>query len=147
VLAGLFLLAAIWQRSHTEALREERAQRYGVPDSAHPRESGWSTLVLGRPSGADPLPPLEGGVAGEEPPPGEEPPTPSPTPPPAEAREYDYRYEVQGGDVLGRICARHYGTSKPALVEALARYNDLESPDDIRQGDILLLPERGKLEE
>ena len=54
----------------------------------------------------------------------------------------DIAYEVQPRDTLGVICLEHYGTSKPKLVEAVARYNGLASPDSIRAGRVLLLPDR-----
>jgi len=134
LLGGLFLLAATWQRGQTARLRAERSQRYGVPAAGGSLRDGWSTLVLGGASGAPPLArPEAPGPAAEEPPPEEdEPPIPY---------QPDYRYEVQPGDVLGTICKLHYGTARLRLVRAVARYNELPSPDAIRAGQVLLLPD------
>ena len=144
ILGGLFLMAATWQRNQTKELRAERSQRYGIPEDPSAREPGWDTLVLGRPSGAQPIP--------------------SPAQPEsawenwadldhdtrADERPFvsqEFRYEVQSGDVLSRICAQHYGTSRASLVDAVAHYNGLSSPDAIRAGKILLLPDPGLLED
>lgn len=145
VLGGLFLAAAAWQRSHTRVLREQRRSEYGLPENVEQgRADGeWSLLVLGRPSGA---PPLVDGSGPAAPGPGEGADDGAAA---ADAPEPEYapdaRYEVLSGDHLGGICQRHYGTARPALVEAVARYNALASPDAIRAGSILLLPDRGLL--
>ena len=39
----------------TSELRQDRSQRYNVADDSAPGQEGWSRLILGRPSGADPL--------------------------------------------------------------------------------------------
>ena len=144
VLGGLFLLAAGWQKGQSDAQRARREQRHGLPDPRQPRDGDWSLLVLGASSGAEP-------IEGYDPPAGpgsSAPPGPSgpltPDPPPYAP---DYRYEVQPGDHLGGICDRHYGTSRPALVEAVSRYNELPDPDAIGAGDSLLLPDRALLRE
>ena len=142
VLGGLFLFAASWQRDQTARLRDERSLRYGVPAAGETRQEGWSTLVLGGSSGAPPIP-------APERPPGvdwEEPASEGGEAPRAVPFQPDYRYEVQPGDVLGVICQRHYGTAKPRLVEAVARYNELASADAIRAGVVLLLPDRELLD-
>ena len=56
ILAGIFALAARWQERRSGELRDERSYRYGIPAPDESLGEGWSTLVLGRPSGADPLP-------------------------------------------------------------------------------------------
>ena len=144
ILGGLFLMAATWQRNQTEDLREQRSQRYGIPEDPASQRPGWDTLVLGRPSGAQPIPSPEQLDPAWE----------SWTDPDDDARDdgrtgvsQEYRYEVQSGDVLSRICVQHYGTSRASLVNAVAHYNGLSSPDAIRAGKILLLPDRGLLEE
>ena len=55
VLGTLFVMAASWQSRMTSELRRDRSQRYNVADDSAPGQEGWSRLVLGRPSGADPL--------------------------------------------------------------------------------------------
>jgi len=144
ILGGLFLMAAAWQRNQTEELRAERSQRYGIPQDPSRTEDGWDSLVLGRPSGAEPIPSAEQLEPAWEnwTDPDDDP--GSDAPPPV---SQEYRYEVQSGDVLSRICAKHYGTSRASLVDAVAHYNGLSSPDAIRAGKILLLPDPGLLEE
>jgi len=145
ILGGLFLAAASWQRRHTADLREQRRVQHGLPeDGARARpEAGWSLLVVGRPSGAPSLLAQASGA-----------------PEPAEARPEgnaggatapapsfapDYLYVIREGDSLGVICQKHYGTARKSLVEAVARYNGLASPDSVRAGDTLLLPDSALL--
>lgn len=143
VLAGLFLGAATWQSRMTDRLRAQRALEFGVPADAVGRgevRAGWSELVLGRPSGA---PPLAKPVAAE-PPPGPVPgadEVPGPGPP---AKRYapDFEYVVRPNDVLSVICQKHYGKGRlRELVPAIAKYNDLATPDGIVAGRVLLLPD------
>ena len=141
LLGSLFLLAALWQRGFTERLQDERRLRHGVPMARDLKGEGWARLVLGRPSGEDPLPapqamesapppslPAQGEVA---------------APPPVPDYPPDYQYEVAPGDVLGRICQAHYQSDLPLLriVEAVAAYNHLGTEDGIRSGEVLLLPD------
>lgn len=145
VLGGLFLAAASWQKNQTRSLRAQRRAEYGLPTDASEVHASaeWSVLVLGRPSGAPPLPGA-GRPRGEAAPPRQGP-APDDDAGGSAAYARDTAYEVRSGDYLGGICGRHYGTSKPALVEAVARYNKLASPDSIRAGDRLLLPDRDLL--
>jgi nucleoid-associated protein YgaU len=107
--------------------------RHGSPESAPPEPAadlppGWGSVVLGAPSGA--VPPIA------------EPPAPAPAPVPAPeppaAREFEL--VVSPGQSLSTICKEHYGTASVALVEALARFNQLKSPDAVRAGQKLRLP-------
>jgi hypothetical protein len=132
VLGGIFVLAATWQDRRTAELRENRTHRFGIPVDGVEAEGEWAQLVLGRPSGAEPLAPLEAQDTPLEPHENEwEPP----------AYQPDYRYVVLKNDVLGIICQRHYDSARKELVDAIAAYNDLASPDDIREGDVLMLPD------
>jgi len=144
LLVGAFLAAAGWQGSRTATVRAAREYEHGL--SGGDRDPAWSLLVLGNISGAEPIP-------GAEPPPplppeGEPdwtPPGGGDAPPQSSAHPRyapDYRYVVQPGDVLGKICQAHYGTAKAALVQAVAHYNGLPSPDAIRVDDPVLLPDR-----
>lgn len=155
LLGGLFLIAAGWQRGRTRDLREQREQQHGLPSLPRTASSqlgaDWSLLVLGVVSGAEPIPgsiesnpadPTDQGLNPDPLQPGSEPYTEPPLP-----FGPDYRYEVQAGDFLGKICDRHYGTSRHALVDAVARYNGLPSPDAVRAGDTLVLPDRARLVE
>jgi nucleoid-associated protein YgaU len=51
-----------------------------------------------------------------------------------------FEVTVRPGDTLGELCQGFYGTARPALVAALARFNGLSGPDRIRAGQVLLLP-------
>ena len=57
VLVGLFLLAALGQERWTERLRRTRdlALEHPVSTEEAPLDEGWSLLVVGRPSGTEPL--------------------------------------------------------------------------------------------
>lgn len=62
---------------------------------------------------------------------------PSPdTEPPAQT----WHITVRPGMVLSKICAEVYGRGTPDIVAAVARYNGLDDPDQIRPGDELVLP-------
>jgi hypothetical protein len=144
-------------------------------DSADTDTAGWSRLIFGRPSGSEPLPLPEpppalspGAVQGQpygtgsDPSPmtsrtngrtGQEPGSdPSSmkrvgiesTIAPRYAR--DFEYVVRANDSLGIICQKHYD-ERPLhkLVEAVSLYNDLKSPNAIRSGDTILLPDAAVL--
>ncbi|MEM1451726.1 MAG: LysM peptidoglycan-binding domain-containing protein [Planctomycetota bacterium] len=152
ILGSLFVMAASWQNRTTTQLRDRRAMRYGIPSDSVAGPEGWGRLVLGRPSGAEPLPlpespvdpqPFEdsgGGAWSKESGPsstdiaqslGQQTLVPA-----------DFEYTVQDDDVLGIICQKHYDRRPLAnVVQAIATYNDLDSPDAIRSGDVLLLPD------
>lgn len=134
-------MAALWQDRITERLRGERRLVHGIPQAGDIRGDDWARLILGRPSGEEPLPA----------------PTDLSTPPPVdEDQEFrielpdfapDYHYVVTSKDVLGKICQAHYDSEYPLrkLVAAVAAYNDLRSANDIRAGHVLLLPDLGIL--
>ncbi len=125
LLALLGLVVALQRRAATEAAPQE-------PAPALP--PGWGSVVLGAPSGAEP-------PVAEEPTPTPTPaptPAPAPTPEPPAAREFELT--VSPGQSLSTICKQHYGTASVALVEALARFNQLESANAVRAGQKLRLP-------
>ena len=157
VLLTLFSAAALWQRSWT---RERRSHREPFPTSANgpisgTEAAGWSRVVLGRPSGGEPY----GGatVAASESPAQEHPgdhaqpsihaarggsqetPLPSPPPGPAES-EKEAVVLVRSGQTLSEICRERYGSAPLELVLAVARYNQLAGPDEIREGQEIRLP-------
>jgi LysM domain len=49
-------------------------------------------------------------------------------------------YWVRKGDTLTSICAGHYKRRERLLVEALARFNRLENPNDLELGQRISLP-------
>lgn len=52
------------------------------------------------------------------------------------------RYVVRSGDTLSKIALKGYGTKSPTVVEAIFKANQrvLESPDELKVGDELILP-------
>ena len=70
-----------------------------------------------------------------------DPPTPPPTetPPATVAAAFPSTYVVQAGDSLNSISRRVYGTI--AMVERIMEANDIEDPDRIFLGQVLILPQ------
>ena len=156
----------------TEGLRRRHDQRRGAPPATETvRETalaGWNTLVVGRPSGAQPFFERErAGHAREagEPraraprgqasrPSGAKRSAEAPTlvtraahlPAPLPQFEPDFEIVVRAGDVLSKLCEGHY-RSRPEemklhdVVGAVARYNDLSSADGVRAGQVIRLPD------
>jgi len=147
LLGGLFLSAATWQGRTTERLREQRALEFGVPKDAASRRAGragWSELVLGRPSGQPPLPPLATPDTSQKVEPTGDTGAKGVLPSNGEPRRYtpDFEYVVRPKDVLGVICQKHYGKGRlTKIIPAVAAYNDLPTQDAIVAGKVLLLPD------
>ncbi|MDA1264671.1 MAG: LysM peptidoglycan-binding domain-containing protein [Planctomycetota bacterium] len=151
VLVGLCLAAAGWQGSRTRAQEALRGQQHGLGTPELPA-GPWSLLVLGEISGAEPIPGAQPLPRAPDEPAWEA--TPSDDWPSDPGGDFappafgpDYRYVVRDGDYLGGICDQHYGSAARRLVRAVARYNNLASPDDIRAGKPILLPDRTLLDE
>lgn len=177
VLGCLFVMAASWQNRTTAELQSRRSLRYAAPaDAAENDTAGWSRLIFGRPSGAEPLPIPEAALRPDPPwpgtgqgtdvgsasfdtePQGSNPGRDSDSLPPDGIRPVgieatvapryarDFEYVVRPNDSLGIICQKHY-KERPLLklVEAVALYNDLKSPDAIREGKTILLPDAAVL--
>lgn len=151
ILGGLFIMAASWQNRMTSRLRSDRQTRYNVPSDSVGTDEGWSRLVLGRGSGAEPLSVPESALRSLPPAaavrrdvrqsgPARGPVARTPSPPSVQIPP-DRVYVVRSNDVLSKICQSHYEV-RPLheVVERVARYNDLASPDAIKAGDELRLP-------
>jgi nucleoid-associated protein YgaU len=156
-----FVAAAIWQTSWRAEARAERGLvRSGQQRTPPPKaqDEGWGRVIIGRPSGAEPVQPAEPPASprfpksapeadpGHDPskragdrlaPPGSEQPT--------AAALGDGHVVVQSGDTLSRLCQAHYGTSRPDVVQALAAYNGLKDADSLRAGQTLNLPNLERL--
>jgi nucleoid-associated protein YgaU len=138
-LACAFALAAMWQEQKLAELRHERelASRVAAgivvetPSGALP--AGKGVVIIGRPSGADPIP---------VPPAAEE----SPQPVQDESELADFVMEVRSGQTLSGIAHAFYHTAPSGLVRRLAEYNGLEDPNQLRAGQRLALPPRERLE-
>jgi len=133
VLAGAFAVAAVWQRRHVEELRAARTEAESKPASpaaeALALAPGEALLVVGRPSGAeprqrpaDPVVPQKSGGQGSA------------------LALSDFTQVVQDGQTLSGIAHVHYGQSGPALVRALATYNELSDANQLQVGQALRLP-------
>ena len=152
ILGGLFIMAASWQNRMTSKIMVDRSTRYNVPSDSVGTDEGWSRLVLGRGSGADPLPVPEAvsgsrGLANapanitRRAAPERGGPAAHPPAPPKEQIPPDRVYVVRSDDVLSKICQAHYDV-RPLheVVERVARYNDLVNANAIKAGDELRLP-------
>jgi hypothetical protein len=182
-LIAAFAAAALWQsRWHAEAEAEREALRSGsassielVPEGAEP---GWGRVIVGRPSGADPVQPSARAPSSVEldprtveptaqpsaaptpargaPPPVATPPRDGSTPlvPPAGSASAtrggalpaaEPTIVVGAGQSLSTVCQSQYGTSRPDVVQALARYNGLKDVNVVRAGDTLRVPPLDRL--
>ena len=120
---------------------QPRSAEEPAEDEPLPAEDGWARLVVGRPSGADPvvLPPAERRMI-------ESAPTHTPNPAPVEpesappSRPADYEITLAENETLSEVCVRFYGSGAPKLYDRLARYNGLANANAIRAGQKLFVP-------
>ena len=154
LLLGLCAAAWRWQTSWSDGVRAERETLRNTPAGLREREESWGEVRIGRPSGAEPLV-LEGVDVPEDPEwPGEgelpflRPPTPGPggggeqvTPSPSPV-DAPFEYVVPRGRVLSKICEEYYGTGRPPVPERVAEFNGMSSPDELKEGQTILLPDR-----
>ena len=146
VLGALFWLATAWQERIAEDLRRERDHLRGTAGVA---EAGWSTLVIGRPSGARRRRQDRGWVAA----PADRLSLEQPVAVEAAFEELPYPAEhiVERNEVLGTICQGHYGAERGSfgnlaeLTLAVAHFNGLQTPNAIFEGQVLLLPDLREL--
>ena len=153
-----FGAALVWQSGTMARLLSEHAERRGVmagssgDPATRPVPAGWGTVVLGDPSGADPVEPQAAPGTARALPETVEPGQLLARPVSTEWSELearalaDYEVTVQRGMTLSAVAKAHYGEAPQTLVDALARYNGLASPDEIELGAVLRLPERSKLD-
>jgi hypothetical protein len=149
----VFGLSTLWHRS--EMRRMHAGSSTGEVQAASPREHapGWGEVIVGRPSGAEPVlvepaaPPLSAARRLRPPGRGTEGELPAEPPPEGDDRKdpRDWELEVRDGDVLSRIVRVHYGRVSPELEQRLAEYNGLSSPDKLRVGQTLYLPPEERL--
>lgn len=156
-LLGLLLLllafaaAALWQGGRLERLRARAGPPRGTTSEVP--DDGRVHLVLGRPSGAPPL--LATSGAGDEDQ-GLDPPLVTtgrsgkkisperagrpPDAPAAVTSPQVFELRVRPGQTLSVICEEFYGTSRGGIVDRVAHWNGLTSPDRLRAGSVLELP-------
>jgi len=143
----LFGLAALagWGTARWRA--EARARGETVTKVSEGERPGIPARVLiGAPSGAAPIPREESIPHNAQPMSYEEEPRErelAPAPPTAPAPA-PVRLTVRPGSTLSALCQEFYSdTERPPLtqvVEAVARWNGLASPNDLRAGQVLELP-------
>jgi len=160
ILVGLTLLfltfglAAWWQRRTLNDMRLQREAASGT-SLEEERLPGWGELLIGTPSGADPVERTQSPAESE---PGTEDmeersraagghpgaPQALPTqPPPAFPPPYELR--IRSGQRLWSLLQRHYGHVGPELVQEIADYNGLADADMIEVDQLLLLPSEEEL--
>jgi|1048.fasta_scaffold12670_2 hypothetical protein len=142
ILIGLFIGASWLRHRFTTDARSASERAWGSGElKLAPIEEGWGRALVGVQSGVAPAA-LEEVRAAQQAPNAPTPPAPQPQrqPKPVQAT-----HVVQAGENLGRICAQVYGTSDKRLVEAVAKANGLTSPNAIRAGQTLVLPDRAQL--
>lgn len=140
VLIGLFLGAAWLRHSFTTEARSASERAWGSGElKLAPIEEGWGRALVGVQSGVAPAAQEEVRAAPRVTPPPQQPQQAKPAPAALPT------HVVQAGENLGRICAQIYGTSDKRLVQAVAKANGLSSPDAIRVGQTLVLPDRAQL--
>lgn len=178
LLVGVLLLlfafagAVLWQRSWLAEAQAERehARHDGAldsPESKRANDSGWGRVIVGRPSGADPVAPVAPPVSSSA---SSSAPSPTTTPPSGTKPTVAATSErsnaplatsksarasadagastaiiVQRGDSLSSVCQAHYGTSRKEIIQALAAFNKLKDADHLREGDTLLIPPLDRL--
>jgi nucleoid-associated protein YgaU len=148
ILACAFGVAALWQQSRTQRLREERAlaARVASGEAAMTPSGllgpGEAVVVIGRPSGAPAAPRANAPKGGPPAPRSTVPASPTPAPPPAAppAPLGDFVLEVGAGQSLSKIAHAHYGHAPVELVTKLAQYNGMADPNALRAGMQLKLP-------
>lgn len=152
--AAAFGAAAIWQAQHIRELHARRDLAARVQDgevASGPSgliEAGWANVIVGRPSGVEPLDPFPAAAGQKR---ADEAPTVTPEPieqPPAiePVVPNDFELVVESGQTLSEIARAHYGTAAQELVKALAKYNGLADANAVRVGQKLRLPTRETLQ-
>ena len=144
----LFLAAALVQerwidgaRDRLPGLQFHSAHESQAAEQKLEDESGWTRLVIGRPSGAEPIePPIvireDDGpremLIGNDPEPvfyEDDLPLPS-----------DFEITLDSSSTLSEVCVRFYGSGAPKLYKRLALYNGFADPDAIPAGQKLFVP-------
>lgn len=142
LLLSLFTLALVWQRRVEVVEAREPAAALGSAALARPYSTDWVRLIVGAPSGTEVLAPAPPSSVREVPAPSRPIPDPHATAP--APREFELI--VRKGQSLSEICKAHYKTARPALVAALARYNEIADPASVREGQKVKLPPLETLE-
>lgn len=156
-----FGAAMVWQSGTLSRLRAEHTERRGVlaggpnDPASRPLPAGWGVVVLGDPSGVDPVELAERPGTARALPETVEPNRLLARPAAADVEAWralethglaDYEIEVRDGMTLSKIVRAHYGEVDPELCARLATYNGLDDANALKVGATLRLPHRDKLD-
>ena len=146
----LFVAATLVQESWIDDVRSRlpglqlQAEDEVLANAGEERASeGWAQLVIGSPSGADPVTPPgtfqerneeRRMLVGNEPA-LEAIPEDIPAAPPS-----DFEITLDANSTLSELCVRFYGSGAPELYQRLAEYNGFADANAIRAGHKLLVP-------
>ncbi|MFT7670698.1 MAG: hypothetical protein ACI8X5_003409 [Planctomycetota bacterium] len=142
-------LAGYAQNRWTKSVLAERESLRSIPTDLEGREASWGELVIGRPSGAAPIELPENW---QMEPSGAQAVKQKPLLSESQVEEFDpeaqkelpandFEYIVPEGRVLSKICEEFYRSGRSPIPERVAEYNGLSSPDSLRAGFLLLLPD------
>ncbi len=152
VLLTVFALATRWQDRWTDEVRADRDRAFERQElPSDDRAPVLGRVIVGLESGAPPYARDASSSGGTAPPAtradapaaGAEKALAAPAGAPSSAQSSALRVfelKVERGQQLGELCRKHYGSARRELVESLARYNGMASPDALREGQLLRLP-------
>lgn len=135
LLAGTFAFALAWQRQLVDAAGPSGTTPSA--DASRPAASDWVRIVVGAPSGAEPIEVETPRRATPAPLARRE---PDAAPPSRTSTPREFELTVQQGQTLSTICKAHYGTARASVVQALARHNQMRDASALREGQHLKLP-------
>lgn len=147
-IAVAFGAAAAWQSRKVATLKAERERAAAIADGlimeteSGEVRAGWAVVTIGRPAGHEDVDSKTSAAtpAAAELGLDEQPPQVSAPETGESGWSADWELTVEAGQSLSKIASAHYGTAPAQLVDALARYNALTSPDELRAGQRLRLP-------
>lgn len=140
-LLAVFAAVSLYHGRFTAQAREDRATAQGASTLDRPLPDGYpGRVIIGEKSGAPIVEDLRPVPTPSTPAPRVVVPKPATRAPTRPGAEVPTTHVVGRGESLSAICAKRYGTSKPEIVNAVARYNGLKSANALREGVELKLP-------
>jgi nucleoid-associated protein YgaU len=138
LLVCVFGAVSLYHSRFTADAREKRGAAQAAAESGRTLPEGYQArVIVGEKSGA---PIVEGArPVAPQAPAGPDPKArtaPAPKPSPAGATTH----VVKRGESLSTISDKYYGTSRPEVVQALAKFNKLKSANALREGQALAIP-------
>lgn len=143
LLVCVFGAVSLYHARFTATAREERGAAHAAAESDRPLPEGFGArVVVGEKSGA---PVVEGLRPVEPEKRAEKDPQAKPAPAPKPSSTAGAKHVVKRGESLSTISDKYYGTSRPDVVQALARFNKLKSVNALREGQELAIPRLAEL--